>query len=317
MTNDAKSRLVQLATYASVSVAFVIICIKIIAWIQTDSLSLLSSLIDSVLDIAVSLLNLFAVRYALMPADEDHRFGHGKAEDVAAMLQSFCIGLSSLFIFSEAVSRISQPVVVQETHVGMIVMGLSTFLTVMLVLFQRYVVSKTKSVVIAADALHYKVDIFTSLVVFGSLYFSSAYDNPYIDVLIAVGIAAYILKGAWEIGSQSFDHLMDKEFDEAIRKQIMEKALGHDMVIGVHDLRTRRSGVKPFVQLHLELDGNITLYQAHDISEAVEASILELFDDAEVLIHQDPAVIKNIPLEKGQVLSTKGKGRKISERRES
>lgn len=302
-----QTRLIHLAAYASVFVAGFIVIIKLYAWHVTHSLSLLSSLIDSLLDIFSSSLNLVAVRYALRPADADHRFGHGKAEDLAALAQSVFIAASALVVIKQGIDRWLNPVAIESHSVGIWVMVISMILSIGLVAYQQYVVKKTRSNVIKADALHYQVDALVNIVVIISLIGSVQLHNPAIDVIVAFLIAAYILYGSFGIGKKAFDHLMDKEFSDEKRTHIINLALSHPMVLGVHDLRTRNSGVKPIIQLHLELDGKISLNEAHQISEEVEARIMEVFPQAEILVHQDPINSKVHPPQKGQVLSIHSK----------
>ncbi len=291
------ARLMRLATYAAVSVASVLVAAKFYAWMVTESVSLLSTLIDSLLDVAASAINLLAVRHALEPADKEHRFGHGKAESLAGLAQSAFITGSALFLFIEAGERLFKPKGIQHTDLGYWVMGLSIILTLLLVGFQRYVVSKTQSTAISADSLHYKMDILVNIGVIISLFLVSRMGWQWADPAIAVLIALYIVHGAWEIANDSLDVLMDRELNDDDRRAIRELALKHEDVHGVHDMRTRSSGQQIFIQLHLELDGDLPLLRAHEIADAVEADIMTAFPNAEVIIHQDPEGIEeDIPV---------------------
>ncbi|MBC8269876.1 MAG: cation diffusion facilitator family transporter [Rhodospirillaceae bacterium] len=282
------ARLMKIATYAAVSVAFFLVVFKFGAWIATESLSLLSTLIDSLLDVGASLINLYAVHHALQPADDEHRFGHGKAEPLAGLAQAAFISGSALFILFEAGDRLLHPREIVKTDIGLAVMVLSIALTVALVLFQRYVVKKTGSLAIQADSMHYKMDVLVNLGVIGSLLLVSQFGWLIADPLIAVVIALYIFHGAWDVGSQSLKLLMDSELPEEDRKRIVEIALGEPGVLGLHDLRTRSSGMDLFIQFHLDMDGDITLSDAHNISEAVMYKVENAFPNADVLIHEDP-----------------------------
>lgn len=291
------ARLMRLATYAAVSVATVLVISKLAAWMATESVSLLSTLIDSLLDVAASAVNLLAVRHALEPADREHRFGHGKAESLAGLAQSAFITGSALFLFIEAGDRLLKPRDIQNTDIGFIVMGLSIALTLILVGFQRYVIKRTKSVAISADTLHYQMDILVNIGVVISLLAVSRMGWQWADPAIAVLIAIYIVRGAWEIAQEALDVLMDRELNDDDRRVIRDIALGHSDVRGVHDMRTRSSGQQIFIQLHLELDPDMTLTQSHEIADAVEADIMKAFPNAEVLIHQDPEGIEeHIPV---------------------
>lgn len=299
-----KQRLMRRATYASVTVAVSIITIKFIAWLMTDSLSLMASLVDSVLDVASSVINLMAVRYALKPADEDHRFGHGKAEDIAAFAQSAFIAGSALFVGVEAIQRFISPTKLEHMDVGIAVMLVSIVLTAGLVWFQNYVIKRTGSSVVRADALHYQTDLLVNAMVIVSLLVSPYV--PVFDPVCGLAIALYIMKGAWGVGRQAFDHLMDKEFDEAEREKIIDAALSCEKVKGVHDLRTRRSGMRTFIQMHIELKGDLKLKEAHDVADAVEQAVLKEFPGADVLVHLDPMTDNEIDLGKNHVVSVKG-----------
>jgi ferrous-iron efflux pump FieF len=287
-TPEETARLMRMATYASTTVALSLIVIKLIAWVMTESVSMLATLIDSCLDALASIINLIAVRHALTPADKKHRFGHGKAEALAGLGQATFIAGSSLFLVLEAVSRIWHPQPVEAMSVGLAVMGISIAATVGLVLFQSHVIKQTGSTAIKADHLHYKTDLIVNVGVIVALILAS---NGWLafDPLIAVAIAAYILYSAWEIASESLNLLMDHELPDTDRKKIKVIVRAHPKARGIHDLRTRKSGMTEFIQLHLELDDNLTLMEAHGIADEVEANILAEFPGAEVIIHEDPA----------------------------
>ena len=288
MTTLPGARLMKAATYASVSVAAVLIVAKFAAWVMTGSVSMLSTLIDSLLDAAASLLNLVAVHHALSPADKEHRFGHGKAEALSGLAQAAFISGSAGFLLIEAVERLMNPKAIENAEIGYGVMALAIVMTVFLVAFQRHVVTKTGSVAIAVDSVHYRMDILVNISVIVSLLLSSRFNLGWADPVFALAIAGYILRGAWQIGIKAYHMLMDRELEEVERQAIKKIALDHPDVLGVHDLRTRSSGTRQFIQLHLEMDGSITLQEAHIISDAVEAKIMEAFPQSEVLIHEDP-----------------------------
>ncbi|HEY2890448.1 MAG TPA: cation diffusion facilitator family transporter [Dongiaceae bacterium] len=289
-------RLMRLATYASVTVALCLITLKVVAYVMTDSVSMLSTLIDSLLDTVASLINLFAVRAALTPADKEHRFGHGKAEPLAAMGQSAFIGGSAVFLLVEAGNRLVNPSPVQNTGLGIVVMAISIAATIVLVAFQRRVIRRTGSVAIKADSLHYLGDLFVNCAVIVSLLLWRQFSWTFTDPLFAVAIAAYILFTAWQVAHSALDLLMDHELPDDARRKIRDIALAHREVRDIHDLRTRSSGQATFIQFHLELDGNTLLSRAHTVSDEVEDAILVAFPGAEVIIHQDPAgLVENRP----------------------
>lgn len=287
--NSPNARLLRLATYAAVAVAGTLIVAKLGAWFMTDSVAILSSLMDSVLDVGASLVNMYAVAHALTPADREHRFGHGKAEALAGLAQTAFISGSALFLVAEAVQRLIEPRAIARDDIGIAVMVLSLVLTIALVLFQRHVVRKTKSIAIAADSVHYRGDIVANIGVIIALIMAGRFGWIYADAIIALIVAGYILFGAWGIIRSALDQLMDRELPDDQRQQIRQIAMAHDSVENVHDMRTRSSGIQSFIQLHMELDGALTLLQSHEIADQVEATIQAAFPDAEVIIHQDPA----------------------------
>jgi ferrous-iron efflux pump FieF len=258
------ARLLRLATYASTSVALVLIALKFFAWGSSGSVSLLATLIDSMLDALASIINLVAVRHALTPADKEHRFGHGKAEE-----------------------RIINPVAVESVQLGIVVMVISIVATLGLLSFQQHVIRKTKSTAIRADALHYRTDLLVNGSVIIALILVSL-GWPGFDGVFAAVIGAYILYSAREIIITSYDHLMDRELPDEDRDSIKALVLAHPSVRGMHDLRSRHSGTMTFIQLHLELDDDLSLMAAHKISDEVEARILSVFPGSEIIIHIDP-----------------------------
>lgn len=288
----AHARLMRVATYASTTVAIGLIVAKTFAWLVTDSVSVMSSLLDSLLDVAASLVNLLAVRHALTPADREHRFGHGKAEPLAGLAQAAFITGSAVLLSLEAVHRFAHPQPVVHGTVGMLVMAVAIVVTLVLVAFQKHVVNVTGSVAISADALHYRSDVILNGSVILSIFLADRLGWPALDPAFGLAIAAYILYNAWRIIEASLDRLMDRELPDAERQRIRDIALGHSEIRAVHDLRTRSSGPDVFIQIHLEMDGGMTLQRSHEIADDVERSILGAFPNAEVIIHQDPAGVE-------------------------
>jgi ferrous-iron efflux pump FieF len=276
------------ATYASISVAALMIAVKLVAWFATDSVSLLSSLLDSLLDGAASLVNLVAVHQALVPADREHRFGHGKAEPLASLGQAAFIAGSAVLLLIQAVRQLLQPVPVINTGIGIGVMVFAIIVTLVLVRYQRSVVNRTGSLVVSADALHYRADLVLNASVIVSLLLTTELGWVVIDPLFGGAIALWIIYGAWQVAAKAIVQLMDRELPDEERRRIRQIALAHAEVRAVHDLRTRAAGPTAFIQVHLEMDGDMTLKEAHRVSDAVEADIRAAFPNAEVLIHQDP-----------------------------
>ncbi|KAF0222544.1 MAG: Co/Zn/Cd cation [Rhodospirillaceae bacterium] len=285
-------RLMRLATYASVATATTLIVAKLAAWAMTGSVAILSTLIDSALDAAASLVNLWAVRHALTPADHDHRFGHGKAEPLAGLGQAAFILGSGALLMVEAVKRFFQPEEVTQGFIGIGVMVFSIAMTLALVMFQKYVLTRARSVAIAADSLHYSGDILINGSVIISLGAGMALGWTFLDPLFAIAIALFLLWNAWGIAIGSMDMLMDRELSEDERARIIDIAKSHDDVLGLHDLRTRLSGQIGFIQMHLELDPLLPLIRAHAIADGVEKAIEAAFPNFEVIIHQDPVGIR-------------------------
>ena len=281
------ARLLRLATYASVSVAVFLIIVKLIAWGRSDSVSLLATLVDSALDAFASIINLVAVRHAITPADKEHRFGHGKAEALAGLSQSLFITGSSLFLLFEAAQTLVNDVEIKHAFGGIVVMVISIVATLLLVNFQHYVIRKTKSVAISADALHYKSDILMNIAVILALWLSINGWHIF-DPIIGAIIACYILYSVWSIVSISLDQLMDRELSDEVRADIKQVVLAHPQAQGMHDLRTRHSGTMTFIQFHLEIEDDLTLIQAHNVSDEIEFELLKTYPSSEIIIHIDP-----------------------------
>ena len=284
--------LMRRATNFAVAAAALMIVGKLGAWLATDSVSILSSLADSVMDVLASLINLFAVRQALQPPDREHRFGHGKAEPLAGLGQALFISASAIFLIVEAVGRILEPEPIARAPVGIGVMVFATIVTTALVTYQRRVVRLTGSTAIRADALHYASDILMNIGVIAALALAMTVGWGLADPIIALMIAAVIIHAAVRVARGAIQQLMDREFPEQDRERIRQIVLEHPDVRNCHDLRTRRSGIDSFIQVHVEMDSSLTLLRAHEISDDVEARIRKVFPHAEVLIHADPEGIE-------------------------
>ncbi|MEW6594801.1 MAG: cation diffusion facilitator family transporter [Thermodesulfobacteriota bacterium] len=281
------ARLLRQATHASVATAVVLLLAKGAAWHATGSLSVLASVVDSLMDAAASGINLVAVAYSLRAADAEHKFGHGKAESLAGLAQAVFIGASALFLMAQAVRRLAAPQPLNDLGIGFAVMGFALLLTVLLLLFQHRVVSRTGSTAIRADSLHYRSDVLTTLATIAAL-FLTARGWPLADPLLALAIAAYILRSAWTIVREAAQHLMDRELADGIQRTICDIALAHPQVLGLHDLRTRQSGQIKIIQLHLDLDDQMPLITAHTVVKEVERRIAAAFPGSDIIIHQDP-----------------------------
>ena len=275
------------ATSIAVTVATLLVFTKLWAFLVTQSVSVLASLLDSLMDVGASFINLLAVRYSLQPPDAEHRFGHGKAESVAGLAQAMFITGSGLFLILEAVERLLNPRPIEQPGIGVAVMLFSIVATLLLIAFQHHVIRQTQSTAIRADSLHYETDVLSNGAIVLALILSQ-YGWTGVDPLLALCIAAYVLLCAWRIGRAAFDDLLDHELPDARRQQIIQLACAHPDVRGLHDLRTRMSGRIAHIQLHLELDDALPLLESHRIADEVEAAILEVMPEADVVIHQDP-----------------------------
>jgi ferrous-iron efflux pump FieF len=282
-------RLMRLATVASTSVALTLVVAKAVAWVVTDSVSMLSSLVDTSLDLVGSLITFFAVRQALVPADADHRFGHGKAEALAGLVQAGFIAASGCALLFAVAERFNAPKQVQEEGIGLMISALALVLTICLVAFQRHVVRRTGSVAIGADMAHYGTDLVATLVTGVGLFISGFFDQPLIDSGIAGLVALYLMHGSWNVGRNSLDILMDRELPEEDRRRVEEIARRNPGVKDVHELRTRSGGLTRFIQLHIEVDRNLSLLNGHDIGRQVQGEIAKAFPGAEIILHVDPA----------------------------
>lgn len=286
-TSTEHARLLRLATRASVAVACTLIIAKAIAWWLSGSVSMLAGLTDSALDGVTSLLNLLAVHYALRPADDDHRYGHGKAESLAGMAQALFIGGSAVLIAFQAYERLKHPEPLGAPWLSIGVIVFSLLLTVALLMLQHRVIKQTGSNAVRADSLHYRSDLLLNGSILIALVLAGlGFDQ--LDAWFGLGIAAYILWSAIQIARESFSVLMDEELPADVSQHMLELACGVPGVLGAHDLRTRISGNHWFVQLHLELPGKLTLSVAHGISDQAADAIHKAYPRAEVLVHADP-----------------------------
>ncbi|MDN3678951.1 CDF family cation-efflux transporter FieF [Vibrio tapetis subsp. quintayensis] len=281
------SHYVTIAAYAATAVATVLLIVKLMAWWVTGSVSLLASLIDSMLDIAASGVNLLALRYALQPADKEHTFGHGKAESLAALAQAMFISGSACFLILNGIDRFFRPHELHSPELGIYVSAFAIVLTGALVAFQKHVVRQTGSQAIAADSLHYQSDLYMNIAIMVALGLSW-YGLGQADAVFAIGIGIFILYSAYKMVTEAIQSLLDRQLPEEELGKIKALSLSVDGVLGVHQLRTRMSGPVRFIQLHLELEDTIPLIEAHRISDQVEAVLMDHFEQADVLIHQDP-----------------------------
>ncbi|MBU4682681.1 CDF family cation-efflux transporter FieF [Cedecea davisae] len=288
--NQQYGQLVSRAAIAATVMASLLLIIKIFAWWYTGSVSILAALVDSLVDIAASLTNLLVVRYSLQPADEEHTFGHGKAESLAALAQSMFISGSALFLFLTGIQHLADPSPMKDPGIGIGVTVVALLSTLILVTFQRWVVRKTQSQAVRADMLHYQSDVMMNGAILIALALSW-YGWHRADSLFALGIGVYILYSALQMGYEAVQSLLDRALPDEERQAIIDIVNTWPGVKGAHDLRTRQSGPTRFIQLHIEMEDNLPLVQAHIIAEQVEQAILHHFPGSDVIIHQDPCSV--------------------------
>lgn len=278
-----RSQLKRTATYASVGVALVLVLIKAYAWRVTHSVSLLSSLADSVLDFLASMINMVAVHHAMKPPDDEHRFGHGKIEALAALFQSIIIIISASFVLKEAVTRMFVPQPLQNISVGIIATVIAIILTLFLVAYQRHVISKTKSLAILADSMHYKGDILLNVGVLISIGLYTLFQWTFIDVIFGAGLALYIIFMTYKIIRSAFNVLLDSELPDQDREKILSIVTKNPEVKACHHLRTRTSGHEEFIQGHIVFDANLNIEDAQKIVNIIEKDLSNLYPKAEFL----------------------------------
>jgi ferrous-iron efflux pump FieF len=288
ITPEQRASLTQRAAFASIAMAVTLIALKTWAAYRTDSMAMLGSLADSGLDFIASVVVLMGVRIAAQPADWDHRFGHGKAEALASLVQVILITLSAIFIGFRAVQRLLAGAQTAEAELGIGVSIVAMALTIALISYQRYVVRRTGSLAIGTDRLHYASDLLLNGSVIAALALDQFARLAGADALFGLLIALWLLWGAWGASSQALDQLMDKEWPEDLRTRFLAAAKEYPELAGLHDLRTRSSGTHYFAQFHVWVPAQWTVKEAHDRLDRVEEALQERFPDTEILIHVDP-----------------------------
>lgn len=274
-------------TSLAIVVAGALALMKLVGFWMSGSVALLASLADSALDCTASLVTFFAVRYAATPADAEHRFGHGKAEAFAGLFQAGLITLSATLVARESIERFLDPQPILNGVWPLAVMGVSLALTGGLIWAQTRAVERTGSVAVAGDRAHYIADLAANLAVIAGVGLSLA-GLGWADPLVGLGVAVWLLWGAWQVGQGALDQMMDRELDDDARERIRALAAADPRVISIHNMRTRAAGPIIHVQFHAELADDLSLRDAHDIMVAIERRILVEFPGADVLIHPDP-----------------------------
>ncbi len=289
MSSEHK-RLNLSAALASVSVALCLVILKLWALDQTQSLSVAASLADSGLDLLVSALGLAAVSYAALPPDHDHAFGHGSAEDLSALGQGVFLLVTALALATVSIERLltPTPVTLAAEGAGIVVMAVSILLTGALVLWQRHVARRTGNRVIAADSLHYVSDLLPNVGAIAALWMSSRYGISSLDTIVGLLAALVLFIGALRIGIGAWHALMDHRADPDLIAGIETIISAHPGIMGFHDMRTRTAGSRTFVDFHIELDGQLSLNQAHAIGAELRRRIIDTYPQTDILIHKDP-----------------------------
>ena len=286
MTSSAS--LNRSAAIASISVALLLVGLKVWAAWTTGSTAMLGSLADTVLDLVASIATLAGVWVAAQPDDQNHRFGHGKAEALAAMFQVVLISISALSLALRAVQQWFAGARPEGAEGGIIVSGIAMAATILLLLWQRYVIRRTGSLAISTDNVHYKSDLFLNLAVIAALLLDKTFGIPGADAAFAFAIALWLAWGAWGASQEAIEQLMDHEWPLEKRERFLAVVAQHSELKGLHDLRTRTSGNRDFVQFHVWVDGRMTVTEAHRVMDEIEEKLMREFPGVEVLIHPDP-----------------------------
>ena len=286
--NRANAVLTARAATASVAVALLLMLIKGYAAWHTGSVAMLGSLADTGLDLVASLMTLFGVRLAALPADSDHRFGHGKAEALVALFQVGVITASSIGILWRAIGRLIDRSATADVGIGIGASVIAIVATFALISYQRRVVAATGSVAIRTDRIHYQSDILLNVAVIAALLLDQWAGLTGADPIFGIVIACWLVWGAWRASTAAIDQLMDKEWPADKRRRFVEVASRHPELKGLHDLRTRTSGSTDFVQFHMWMDPELTVARAHDVVEDIEKRLAAEFPGTEILIHIDP-----------------------------
>lgn len=292
MTQSKQNNLKRAAAISSVCVSILLILVKLYAFYKTDSLAIFSSFIDSITDLFASAISLIAIYFSTKPASFSHRYGYGKTEALSALLQAVFVGISGIFVITDGIKRLITPIEITDTNIGIGIMLFSIIITLLLVLFQNYVAKKTNSLAVKSDSAHYVVDFLTNTTVIISLILVRVFDFIYFDSIAALFISTYLLYNAYTLAKEAIDLITDKELDTSIRNKIEDIVKQNKDIKGMHDFRSRSLGDVYYFELHLELDGNISLYQAHELTDKVEKAIINLYPNSQVIIHQDPYGIK-------------------------
>lgn len=285
---EQKTFYAKLASISALVAVTAMIVMKGWAWYITDSVGVLALLADSIMDAAVSVAVFYSIRYSVKPADDEHRHGHGKIEGMVALMQGALLFGAAVLLLLEAVSRLHSPEHIENHEIAMALIAFSIAVTAVLASIQLYAMKKTPSLAIEGDHAHYAGDIWINVAVLVALYVDQENGPVWIDPAVGAAVACYLVYSAKSVGHKGYDMLMDRELPSEERQKIIDTIEKEKRIAGWHDLRTRRSGMKLFIDMDIEINPELTLKKAHDIAEDIEAELLKLYPDAEVMIHMDP-----------------------------
>lgn len=297
------------AAQASIAVATLLLGMKVWAVISTGSTAMLGSLADTALDLVASMATLLGVWVAAQPDDHNHRFGHGKAEALAAMFQVVLISISAIGLAFRAVGQFLGNEQVAEAESGVIVSAIAMGATLALLAYQRHVIRQTNSLAISTDNVHYKSDLFLNLAVIAALVLEKYAGLKGSDAVFAFGIALWLAWGAWGASQEAIEQLMDHEWPIEKRERFLAVVAQHPELKGLHDLRTRTSGNRDFVQFHVWVDGRMTVTEAHRVMDEIEDKLMAEFPGIEILIHPDPeGLVDEAPIGAADLLTAGPEG---------
>lgn len=286
-SDPSTARWAKIATLWSVVTAFTLVVTKAIAWQQSGSVAILGSFADSLLDFVSSGIAFIGVRMAAMPPDENHRFGHGKAEAVSSLVQLVLITGAAVFVLVESVRSLMSPEPIEHSQMAVSVMLVSIFLTTILVAVQTYAIRRSGSLATESDRAHFIGDFLGNSGTLLAVILAANFGLLWVDGVAGIMAAGFLFWSVWQIGKRALPQLMDEELDEEARRRIEHLVLTDPLIHRVHALRTRKAGRTAYIQLHVELDGGLTLYRAHQIADAAERRLRKAYPGADVIIHQD------------------------------
>ena len=289
MTSCEHTHVARRASFLAMAMALILVTLKIAAWSVSGSASVFASMLDSLMDALMSLGNALAAGYAAKPADDDHRFGHHSIEDIMGLFQGAFVSGIAVFALLQGIEQLIRPTPLHHDIWALAVMGVSIALTLSLVLYQQILMKKTRSVLLRADHAHYLSDVLTNGGVIAAILIASTTGWVFVDGLLGIGIAVYVL---WHVMMHvvrpAYHRLMDHALPADQEADIIHVIRGYPGVEGYHRLKTRASGSKIFIQVHLDLNGHQSLFEAHAIADGLEKKLESLYPHADVMVHQDP-----------------------------